>query len=150
MIDDFKNKLWGWIEKNSDNIFDFLGIDQTSIPSDILNIIAIVLFILTIVIYIISTIVIIYIVSLIAFPIIAIIGYFKDRKMLYDEGKIEYSRKGKGKDEVYITYYIWQRQKKKVSKHVLSNHTQDNLIAIKSKWVLFPYKKKVWWYPKRS
>lgn len=150
MIDNLKSKLWGWIEKNTDNIFGFLGIDQTSIPSDILNIIAIVLFILTIMIYIISTFVIIYIVSLITFPIIAIIGYFKDRKMLYDEYKIEHSRRGKGKDEVYITYYIWQRQKKEISEYVLSKHTQDSMVAIKSKWTLFPYKKKVWWYPKIS
>ncbi|UXV29417.1 hypothetical protein [Mammaliicoccus sciuri] len=146
MIDDLKNNLWEWIEKNSDNIFDLLDINKTTFPSDILNIISIVLFILTIMIFIISLIVIIYIVSLIAFPIIAIIGYFKDRKKLYDEDKIELSRKGKGKDEVYITYYIWQRQKKKVSEYVLSNHTQDNLVAVKSKWVLFPYKKKVWGY----
>lgn len=146
MIDGLKNKLWEWIEKTSDNIFDYFEINKTSIPSDILDVIAIVLFILTIMIYIISAIVIIYIVSLIAFPIIAIIGYFKDRKKLYDEDKIEHSRKGEGKDKVYITYYSWQRQKKKVSKRVLSNHTQDNLIVIKSKWVFFPYKKKVWGY----
>lgn len=148
MIDDLKDKLWGWIAKNSDNIFDFLGIEQTSIPSDILNIIAIILFILTIVIYIISAIVIIYIISLIAFPIIAIIGYFKDRKMLYDEDEIERSRKGKGKDEIYITYYIWQRRKKEISKVALGRHTLDNMVGVKSKWILFPFKKRVWWYPK--
>lgn len=151
IVKDFlKNNLGEMINLISEIISNIFGTDQTNTSNIILNILTVIAYIIEIAIFIIIVAIIIYIISLLIFPVIAIVGYFKDRKMLYDEYKIEHSRRGKGKDEVYITYYIWQRQKKEISEYVLSKHTQDSMVAIKSKWTLFPYKKKVWWYPKIS
>lgn len=150
MKDFLKSELGELIDIISELVSIIFGIDQTHTSSIILNIITIIAYIIEIIFFIIILILIIYIVSLITFPTIAIIGYFKDRNKLYESDEIENSRIGKGKDEIYITYYIWQRQKKEISKKVLGKHTQDSMVGVKSVWILFPYKKKVWGYIKNS
>lgn len=151
IVKDFlKNNLGEMINLISEIISNIFGVDQTNTSNIILKILTVIAYIIEIAIFIIIVALIIYIISLLIFPVIAIFGYFKDKKRLYNQIEIENSRKGKGKNEVYITYYIWQREKKEISKKVLGKHTIDNLVAVKSKWVLFPYKKKVFGYPKGS
>ncbi|MFW3602644.1 hypothetical protein [Staphylococcus caprae] len=146
MKDFLKSKLGEFINLISELISNIFEIDQTKTSNIILNIFTVIAYIIEIAIFITLVVIIIYIISLVIFPVIAIFGYFKDKKRVYDQKEIENSRKGKGNTEVYITYYIWQRQKKEISRKVLGKHTKDNLVVTKSKWVLFPYKKKVWGY----